>query len=234
MGESEVKCSRIGLSTSTKRRLWADSGGFCQNPSCSIELFSADDNETDFAEMAHIISASTGGPRDVPTQKMTEDDRAHHTNVAVLCANCHTVVDKNPAGYSIELIRGWKEGHRERLLRALGTPIYASRKEAHAHVERLLVDNRTVFENYGPEPGNFSQARATQWARHVRGTVIPNNSELVRVLEANRDLLSNTEVRVLAESSLHAKELAARHILDDWSAGTSQFPVGMTEILGDE
>ncbi len=54
-----IRCDRLRLSTETKRRLWAESGGYCQRPECPNYLFS-DESGVDFAEMAHIVAATTG------------------------------------------------------------------------------------------------------------------------------------------------------------------------------
>ena len=119
-------CSRVALSNEDERRLWSESGGYCQNRACGRYLF-ADGSAVDFAEMAHIIPASTGGPRDVPAEEFPASERAQHDNIVVLCATCHTIVDKDPASYPARLMREWKEPHRDALERAFGTPTYSSR-----------------------------------------------------------------------------------------------------------
>ncbi len=228
-----VKCARIRLVTETKRRLWSESGGYCQNPSCTRYLF-ADGSEVDFAEMAHIIPASANGPRDVSVTDVPKEERAHHSNIVVLCAICHTVADKDPGTHPAELMHQWKERHRYLLERTLGTPSYSTRPEARKRVTPLLAANRLIYDRYGPKSGEFSDATASRWHRHVRGTILPNNREILRVLEMNRDLLRTDEADTINLFALHVRELEHRHLLNDWTAGSTRFPDELTSILDGE
>jgi len=84
---------RVNPSTTTKLRLFADSGGFCQNPSCLQPLFKDFEDDTiHIAEMAHIISAGDSGPRS--DSDKTDDAKAAYTNLILLCPSCHTQIDK--------------------------------------------------------------------------------------------------------------------------------------------
>ncbi|WP_121033049.1 hypothetical protein [Terracoccus luteus] len=227
------RCDRLTLKAETKRRLWAESGGYCQRPDCRSFLF-PDDGDIDFAEMAHIVAATTGGARDVPKEQMSEADRAHHSNIAVLCANCHTWVDKDPVNHPVQLMRAWKAGHRSDLERALGTPRFLDRQAARAYIEPVIAENQTIFETYGPLDDDFSDDRAHQWRTHAVRRLVPNNAKLVRALAVNRHLLTPEERSTADKFSLHQDEFAARHVLGDYATGTSRFPEGMDEILKDD
>ena len=74
----------------TKLRLFADSGGYCQNPNCNVNLF-LNIGEADFhiAEMAHIISAGDLGPR---SKNLTKEQKGEFLNLILLCPNCHTKI----------------------------------------------------------------------------------------------------------------------------------------------
>lgn len=228
MGSST--CSRVALSIESKRRLWSESGGYCQNPSCARDLF-ADGSDVDFAEMAHIIPASSGGPRDIPHDQLSAQDRAHHKNVVLLCANCHTIVDKDPGTFPAELMRDWKQDRKALLERTLGTPKYANRQQAREHIAPLMEQNGVIHRRYAPTPGVFSDATAERWHRHMVATVLPNNRAILRILERNQDLLTSEERGTLALFSLHVRELAYRHLLNDWTAGATRFPERLTSIL---
>lgn len=231
MSRKTKLCGRVALSASTKRRLWAESGGYCQNPECAIYLFT--DEETDFAQMAHIIPASEDGPRDNDDLEMSDVERALPSNIAVLCANCHARVDKAPDTYPAEMMQNWKERSSGDIRAVRGTPEFSTRFEARAHIALRLDENRAVFDSYGPSSEHYDDARAGQWRRHVMGTIIPNNAHIHRVLKKNRRLLNERERETADLFSIHATELAARHILGDWSAGGARFPDGMTTILED-
>ncbi|WP_435209418.1 hypothetical protein [Micromonospora sp. bgisy143] len=226
-------CERLSLTDATKRRLWSESGGYCANPECATALFD-DDADIDFAEMAHIVAASSGGPRDVDVAQLSKEQRAHHSNVVVLCANCHTKVDKAPGTYPIRLLQHWKARHEDTLRRVFGTPTFSTRYEARAFVNPLLDENRSIFLQYGPTPGDFSESRASQWRRHVARSIVPNNAVIDRVLKLNRSLLGQQERTVADLFSIHAAEFSARHLLNDWTAGSTRFPDGMEKIFEGE
>jgi hypothetical protein len=224
------RCERLDLSTYTKQVLWGESGGHCQNPICGVYLFQPD-AKINFAEMAHIIAATTGGPRDLPASVMSEKQRAHDSNLAVLCASCHTKVDKAPASYPESMMRQWKAKHQERLLQMFGTPEFTNRGHARDFVAPLLAQNRTIFNLYGPVRGDFSDERALQWRRHVRETVVPNNAAIDRALKQNRKLLLPKEQETADRFAVHRAEFEARHVLGDWSAGSQTFPSGMDALF---
>jgi len=221
--------SRVSLTTSTHRKLWAESAGYCQKPQCGIPLFD-DDSDADFAEMAHIIPASTGGPRDVPAQELSPQARAKPDNIAVLCANCHTVVDKSPTAYPADMIREWKRAHRKKVADVLAVPEFIDRAEARAYVEPRLSENRQIFDTYGPRPGDFDEARSEQWHRHAVSTIVPNNTALMRAMQRNRALLTDDERATAAGFTLHAIEFEARHIAGEHFAVSQQFPEALSSV----
>ncbi|SDP61693.1 hypothetical protein SAMN04489867_3154 [Pedococcus dokdonensis] len=224
-------CRRVPLSTATKRRLWSESGGYCQSPACSDFLF-ADDADVDFAQMAHIVGASTEGPRG--KSSLTKVQRAHHSNVTVLCPKCHILVDSTPQNYPIELLHSWKARHQDLLAQAFGTPQFADRGAARRYIEPLLAQNGAIFVTYGPVEGNMSDERAALWRKHARQTIVPNNQRITRALTRNRDLLTAHERATADIFGLHVAEFDARHVLGDWTAGTQRFPEGMNSIMEDQ
>jgi hypothetical protein len=226
---------RVPLSAGTVERLWAESGGHCQNPSCRYGRYDllAPVKRKHIAEMAHLIPASPSGPRASENKELDDRDRARPENIAVLCPTCHTVVDKAPEEYPASRMQEWKKRSQDGRAFAHGTPDYATRPQAREHVERLLGKNKAVFDRYSPIDGEFDVTRADQWRRHVADTIIPNNRELLRVLQANRGLLTTREASTVDLFELHAQELEERHHDDDWTPGSTQFPVDMTTILGD-
>lgn len=231
MATNNGRCGRVSLSIGTKRRLWSESAGYCQNPACAEYLFAAD-GEADFGEMAHIVAATTGGPRDVPTTEFSDRMRADHSNIALLCANCHTIVDKAPDNYPADMMIVWKARSQDKGLQVFGTPEYKTRSEARDYVEALLSENRTIFNRYGPLPDEFSEERAAQWRRHAVQTIVPNNAAIRRFLKLNRRLLSPDERAVADEFSMHSMEFEARHVLGEWGGMTQRFPVGMDSLFG--
>lgn len=222
----------MSLKEVAKRRLWSESGGYCVRPSCARYLFT--DDGVDFGEMAHMIPASPGGPRNVPISAMPFEARADHENVVLLCSSCHTVVDKAPYHYPTDLMLEWKRQAQERQTRAHGTPVFESRAEARDHIEPLLAQNRALHTKYGPIGDPYADGNPALWKRDARSTIVPNNKLILRVIEVNRHLLSEDEKYTLAAFSLHVDHFEARQILDDWTAGSERFPAEMEHILRDD
>lgn len=229
---AETTC-RVSPSVSSRRRLWGDSGGYCGNPACREYLF-PDDLDVDFGELAHVIPASPDGPRGVPFDEVVAEDRAHHSNLILLCANCHTTIDKAPAAYPAEMLHGWKQKRIDEIQIAVSTPTFQTRAEARAHLQGELDTNRAIHTRYGPVGDPYRQGNPALWRRHARATIVPNNRKILRVLEANRHLLTRDEQETLAVYRLHVDQFEGRHVLEDFTTGMERFPEAIERILLDE
>lgn len=212
-----MPCSRgvANPSEPTRRRLWADSAGYCGNPECLTRLFVEDPDGRDvhFAEAAHIIAASEDGPRGATTA--SAEERGAWSNLLLLCANCHTLVDKSVTAYPRDLLLEWKRSRTEKTEQALGVLSFASREEARASIEGARVQNRVIHEDFGPDNDyaiNPEAEEAAVWRRAVVETVIPNHRRILRVADSNRDLLSASEVQTIERYRSHVNDLEARHV----------------------
>lgn len=227
---------RVSLTSGTKLRLFADSGGFCQNPECLTELFRdvSDDTTVHVAEMAHIISAADDGPRaDI---KVTPEERATYDNLILLCAICHTIIDKAESVYPEALIKNWKRSHKEKIAGVFGVRAFSSREDARKFVSPLLVENRTIFENYGPlteERFNPESSMPQQWLRKIRLKIIPNNRRMLTACDVNRQLLSFVEAQTVEMFRQHVDDFEAKH-LGESSTNGAQFPVEMERLFADD
>lgn len=196
----------------TRFRLFADSGGFCQL-GCGAELFRTDTKTAiTIAECAHIIAANAGGPRG-DEAAVPEILRAYE-NIILLCPNCHTAVDKSPHDYPVESLLDRKGSHRA-AVRAGVNLRFDTRPPARQRLESLLAENRTVWERYGPEGDHRydpEAAEAAAWKRHALVTIVPNNQAITELLGANDHLLTDSERSVATLFTVHATEFAARHV----------------------
>ncbi len=98
---------RKHISTETKLRLFSEAAGHCQCPECLRPLFPAEmGGDKHIAEMAHVIPHGDTGPRhsERPVGVFQADS---FENLILLCPTCHTIVDKDPNGYS----RGTRQPH---------------------------------------------------------------------------------------------------------------------------
>lgn len=72
---------------------------------CKIDLFI---EQVKIGEMAHIIAKKAAGPRGMIDYT---GDLNSYENLILLCANHHTIVDGNEAGYPVERLRAIKAEH---------------------------------------------------------------------------------------------------------------------------
>lgn len=97
---------RISPTTSTLRELYILSGNKCAFPQCTHEII--DENGTFVAELCHIEAAMPGGERFNPN--MTNEERAHSSNLLFLCHKHHKVTD-NVKDFDVEKLKKIKFQH---------------------------------------------------------------------------------------------------------------------------
>lgn len=229
-----MACSRGAASpdTHTQRRLFAASAGYCENPGCSNSIFmDAAGEPVLIAEMAHVFAANDTGPRAAPG--LSKEERGAFENLIMLCANCHTMVDKAPDAYPVKVMLGWKREHANKLLSLFGAVKFSARSEARDAVEPLLTENHMIFKRYGPHIEaaiNPESGAAEQWKRKMLTRILPNSRKMLAILDANRSLLNRDEKSCLEEFRQHVDDLEAFHI-EGSREDASRFPQGFAEIL---
>lgn len=229
-----MACSRGAASPDahTQRRLFAASAGYCQNPGCANELFvDAADESFHIAELAHVFAANDGGPRSQP--ELTKEERGAFENLVVLCANCHTMVDKAPVAFPDSLILRWKREHANKLQRLFGAVRFDDRTSARQAVEPLLAQNFAIFQQYGPHieaSRNPESGAAEQWKRKMLTRILPNNRRVLALLDANRHLLRDDEKLTVERFRQHIDDLEAFHI-EEKRQDASRFPDDLSKIL---
>ncbi|OQS30788.1 hypothetical protein B0T41_00295 [Chromobacterium violaceum] len=231
-----MACSRGAASPNmqTQRRLFAASAGYCQNPGCSNELFvDAAGKSIHIAEMAHVFAAIDGGPRTNPN--LSEEDRGAFENLVMLCANCHTIVDKAPDAFPDTMMMSWKREHANKLQGLFGAVTFGDRASARQVVEPLLAENHAIFKQYGPQidaAGNPESGAAEQWKRKMLTRILPNSKRILVILDTNRHLLGGDEKATLEQFRQHIDDLEAFHIEGN-REDASRFPDKLPTILED-
>ena len=109
-----LKISGPGFSPDVKELLAFRASLICSNPDCNTLTVGPIDGQgplaTKLGEAAHICGAKKGSAR--YDEAMDDAERAHFDNAIWLCANCHTMIDKNKGGgFPIELLKSWKQDH---------------------------------------------------------------------------------------------------------------------------
>lgn len=231
-----MACSRGAASPDahTQKRLFAASAGYCQNPKCESELFiDTAGKSIHIAEMAHVFAANDNGPR--AQKKLSKEERGSFENLILLCANCHTMVDKAPEAFTAAMILGWKRDHSNKLQSIFGVVKYDNRVDAQKAIEPLLIQNFQIFNQYGPHidaARNPESGAAEQWERKMLTRILPNNRKVLAVLDENRHLLSEAEMVTTEQFRQHIDDLEAFHI-EGIRQDASRFPTDLSNILSD-
>jgi len=184
-----LACPRGAASpdTHTQRRLFAASAGYCQNPGCERELFvDVEGKSIHVAEMAHVFAASADGPRGAGG--LSEAERGSFDNLVMLCAICHTIVDKAPEAYPDGKVLSWKRNHAEKLKALFGVVDFDSREAAREAVEPILSQNRAIFDQYGPHieaAENPESGAAERWKRKMLTRILPKQVSLACRTDGN-------------------------------------------------
>lgn len=114
---SVYKVPRSKISVQTERQLYARSAGRCEFQGCNRFLLEHHVTFTrgNFAKKAHIVAYSDGGPRaqDNFDRQVINDE----TNLMLLCPTCHDLIDGDPAFYTVDVLKGYKEAHEGRIYR---------------------------------------------------------------------------------------------------------------------
>jgi predicted nucleotidyltransferase len=178
---------RHSINVNTRRQLWADCGGYCQNPLCNKYLLAEVDNETvSLANMAHIIGVGHKGPRSESGLAM-HIEKNGFGNLIMLCLDCHTIVDDLENKFGVDQLRRWKIDHTARIASVFSTPLYRPVRKLMVEIDRLLDQNQTIFFTYGPfsdlaisgEGGDANKI----WRRRCLDTILPNNDRIINIVE---------------------------------------------------
>lgn len=106
--------TQYNFSEKTKGDLAKRAGCRCSNPNCNAPTAS----KISVGEAAHIYSASLGAARYNPN--LSVEEYCDISNGIHLCANCHTMIDKDPENHPAELLLSWKVQSEENASKALG------------------------------------------------------------------------------------------------------------------
>jgi hypothetical protein len=215
----------------------ARSGGYCANPSCRRDLFPpvGSDGIATIDELAHIIAQSPAGPRgDDP---LPLDARNDGSNVILLCPSCHRLVDDMNASdtFTPEVLREWKREHERRVRHGAAVPKFESRNELDQEVSRLLRENHGIWRQLGPESQTAAEdpygEGADVWREQVIARIIPNNRLILELVDANNDLLDNSELSVVEDFRVHAAALELNYTSGRRRAGAPRFPTAFAEMF---
>lgn len=107
---NENKSIRDDFTQATLDTLAKRVGVRCSNPGCRQLTTGPRSDTTKIVNIgvgAHITAATSNGPR--YDESLSSDERKSPDNGIWLCQNCAKLIDNDPARYTIESIKGWKQ-----------------------------------------------------------------------------------------------------------------------------
>ena len=219
----------------TKLRLFSEAAGHCQQPDCLQPLFPAQmGGDKHIAEMAHVIPHGESGPRH-EERPAEEFDADCFENLILLCPTCHTIIDKDPSGYSRGTLLGWKSSHLAALANKQGIRAYDERGQARAAVVAAMAENKAIWKEFAPSDGSSfeydpeSEAAKT-WVQRMRGVILPNHFRIQAIIKANLHLMTEAERQTFARYQEHVRGLSERHVCGV-AGGAIRYPAEMDGIL---
>ncbi len=222
--------SRDSIPTNTKRKLWCQCGGYCQNPNCNRYLFSDIEGESvSIANAAHIIGVGNTGPRS-EHNLANFIDKNGISNLIMLCLDCHKIIDELEEKYSVEEICNWKDNHSKRISALFKIPVITSEKKILQEVNDLLEENKLIFQEYGPfsnlaREGNSGDTQKI-WRRRCLDTILPNNQRIIDLIEANKGNFYPWELyRQMRNYKIHADSFKENCLFEDKVNDYKLFPL---------
>ncbi len=221
---------RKAIPTNIKRELWAQCGGYCQNPDCNKYLFANIEGDlVSLADIAHIIGAGKTGPRsEHELARVIQKDGL--SNLIMLCLDCHKTVDELEHKFSVEEMQLWKTRHFQRIQATFVVPTFSDEQDLLKEVNDLLDENRFIFETYGP----FSKFALTGnsddtikiWKRRCLDTILPNNQRIIDIFEKNKRSFAYpwAAYRQMLSYKMHADSFRENCLFDEKVNDYKLFP----------
>lgn len=198
--------------TQVNNKLFANSWWYCWNPDCNIELFEDKYEVFHIWEKAHINAKSDWGPR--ANKNLSILEREFFENKILLCANCHTKIDKNPQKYNLEVIRQWKTEHWRKIEQTFSKKW--RRSDLRKSLSVIFHENNLIFETYWPnskfskDPSDHSSPNI--WKQKIIEIIIPNNKKILKIIEENHSILEENEYPSYVKLKQHINEFKKHHI----------------------
>ena len=185
------------------KKLWGLSAGRCNSPGCDEECIKC--AATVIGEMAHVIAKRSSGPRGI-----SNGGRDTYENLILLCPTHHTEVDKAPDDtFPPDVLLDWKKRHEAEVASALRSPLFSTAREIGQYIQRLLVENMTVWETYGPESKVAQKNPISNlweiWPMRKLSTIVPNNRRIINAIRGNTCLFDSESYKTACLFIEHAE-----------------------------
>lgn len=101
------KVTRKAWSRTEEAILWGKCAGRCELCNRSLYKNNFTQDQVKHGQLAHIVAFADNGPR--ADKSMSQSQRDSIDNILLLCNECHTTIDRDPAQYTAEKLARLKE-----------------------------------------------------------------------------------------------------------------------------
>jgi nucleoside phosphorylase len=104
---------------------------------------------------------------------------------------------------------------------------FRTRSEAFDSLSRYRVQNKVIFDTYGPMTDHRFDPESgipKLWRRHVLESILPNNRAMLRLIDNNAHLLTVAENIVVERFRIHVADFEQRHLQRSPHGEGQQFP----------
>lgn len=133
----------MSVTLSTTKRLFALSRNQCAFPGCCSKIVELD--ETITGQICHICAQKSGGPRYNKSLKLKDRDEA--SNLILLCAKHHKIIDSNSEKYSRETLLTYKKEHESQGLFEITSSDSVLANKLYAHCVKVSKTNTVSIKN---------------------------------------------------------------------------------------
>lgn len=203
----------MSITNKSIKLLWSNAAGRCSFRGCNERLTveqAVGLTPYTLGEMAHIKGNRAGSNRYDISQ--SEIERDSYSNLILLCPTHHTLIDKseNEEIYSVELLHEMKTEHETNISNRLNVQQYSDLEQLKDQISIYMAENYQSWEQYGPTSDNAHKYPNNDkihalWISERLSTIVPNNREIVKLLNENRNLFSRREQQVVSKFLAHEK-----------------------------
>ncbi|EFE3929091.1 HNH endonuclease [Escherichia coli] len=203
----------MAISNKSIKLLWSNAAGRCSFPDCKVRLSVEEAAEVapyTIGEMAHIKGNKPGSNR--YDEEQSADERDSYENLILLCPTHHTLIDKveNEDKYSVEILHEMKRAHENFISNRLSAIKLEHIEQLKDLISVYMAENYQAWEQYGPMSDNARKNPHNDqiyalWTSERLSTIVPNNREITKILQANRDLFTRTEQRLVSKFIQHVE-----------------------------
>lgn len=211
--------------------LWGRAGGMCSKPGCTEDLTKLlEAGNYIIGEMAHVIGRKPSAKRSRP-----EGGEDIYDNLILLCPTHHKHIDKAPEGtYPASLLHEWKRKHEEAIRQVGAENRFDNFEALRTYIFRLILSNRVVFERFGPKSIAAKSDPTSNlflvWELRRLDRILPNNREILNVIDSNINLIPANLIRIVEEFRAHA-EAYEQHVYDKLDT-YPLFPDDFAKVFG--